>query len=183
MAGSRVEYGEWCKRKVYGSEAFQWIWKFKRPFKERPKWDSRATFCRGALEVWFNMHPGESIADTKKTEREVKKKLRELFNVEGIDICEVSTMLGFTRVAYYCRVAVPPAQELMEKVPGLVENAYVEAEVSRWDAKTGEYQGTYRLTEFDTDTRVRILKNIAEPSSEKLKKFKAVQGSRWAFAN
>ncbi len=183
MASSRVEYGEWRKRKTYGTDTFQWIWKFKRPFKERPISDSRATVRGGSMEIWFNMRKNGSIANVRKTERAVKERLRNLFNVKGADICEVFTMLGFTRVAYYCRVPSPPSQEFMEKVPGLVEGAYVESEVSRWDAKTGEYQGTYRLTEFDTDTRVRILKSIAEPNSKKLKKFKAVQGSRWAFAN
>ena len=182
MASNKAPFGEWCKRKTYGTDTFQWIWKFKRPFNERAKWDSRATFSRGALEVWFNMRKNGSIANVRKTERAVKERLRKLFNVEGVDICEVFTMLGFTRVAYYCRVPSPPAQELMEKVTDLVEGSYVESEVSRWDAKTGEYQGTYRLTEFDTDTRVRILKSINE-NPNKIKKFKEVQGSRWAMVN
>lgn len=182
---AKAAFGEWYELKERGKDktGYKLIWKFKRPFKERANWDSRATIRKGSMEIWYNMRMNGSIANSKKTERAVKTKLRKLFNVEGTDICEVFTMLGFTRVAYYCRVQEPPAKELMEKVADLVEGSYVESEVSRWDAKTGEYQGTYRLTEFDTDTRVRILKSIAEPNSKKLKKFKEVQGSRWAMAN
>lgn len=172
----------WVKRKCRGMEGYQWTWKFERPFKEHNAMkDSRATVCRGVMEIWFNMHQ-EGIANEKRMAERVSEGFRELFNVEGGDICEVFSMLGFTRVAYYCRVSDPPKEELVSKVPSLVEDSYVEAEVDRYDADTGEYQGTYYLTEFDYNTRFAILKNINYDTDGK-KKFRFVRGSKWKFAD
>lgn len=177
MAASKAECGVWFKRKELGKDVIQWIWKFDRPFSERPMWDSRATVRGNAMEIWFNFRPG-GIADCRRTEKALKKEFRRLFNVKDRDICEVFSMLGFARVAYYCRVERPPAKEFMEQVEAVVERCYVEAEVDRYDAKTGEYQGTFFLTEFNNDQRVRITKHI-----EGDKRFKAPLGSKWRYVD
>ena len=179
----KFEFGKWVQRKERGGSGTLNIWNYQRPFKERYAWNSRATVnSKGYMEIWFNMHP-EGLANPKKTERLLKDGFKKLFNVEGKSICEVFTMLGSTRVVYYCKMAKPPTKELMEKVPGLVEDCFVEAEVSRWDVKTGEFQGIYRLTDFDINTRVRILKSVNGNTDNKIKTFKEVLGSKWRFVN
>ena len=180
MAGNKVGYGKWIRRKIRGTKDYQWIWKYERPFKEWPMWDSRATVSeRGVMEIWYVIKP-EGIANERTMADKVRNGLRELFNVEGKDICEVMSMIGFARVAYYCRMKEPPKEDVMRKVEDVIASSYVETEVSRWDAKTGEYQGTFLLTEFDPNARFEIMKHI-EGSDPK--KFNVVRGSKWRLAN
>ena len=174
----KTEAGEWYRRKVRGGEGYQDTYKFRRPFKEHNAMrDSRATLSRGVLEVWFVMRP-EGIANMEAMADKVRKELRDIFNVKGKDICEVYSVLGYTRVAYYCRMESKPSKETMELVEKTLDSSFVEAEVSRWDARTGEYQGTFRLSEFDGYMRFAILKHI-----EGDKKFSVTGGSKWKFAD
>jgi hypothetical protein len=123
-----ISYGEWYRLKRRGEDRYQWIWKFKRPFRESDLLTSRATIERGVMEVYYHFKTQDRI-DTRATAKVMGRSLAKLFRVPKY-ITSVDCKAGMVTAAFYCRCSEDdrPSNEVMGRAPEIIESSKVEAE-------------------------------------------------------
>ena len=167
----------WVKKKKRGEPRTLSIWYYNRPFKESGVKRSMASVDdRGVMEIYFNTKPGVFVNESASG-KEIGRALKSEFGVDRF-ICDVKADGdSYARVGFYCRVESVPDPEVMEKVPSVIDENFVEAMLDRWDAKTGEYQGKWSFSEFSCDERARIKMLLRKDP-----RLKSVLGSKWRLS-
>lgn len=124
----KISYGEWYRLKRRGEDRYQWLWKFKRPFKEKDLFASRATIERGVMEVYYHFKTEDRI-DTRATAKVMGRRLARLLRKREY-ISSVDCKAGMVTAAFYCRCKEEdrPSNEVMGRAQEIIESSKVEAE-------------------------------------------------------